>query len=604
VPILAIEEHPGASFGTAGSLHWFRYGDTIGSPTDHTVTFSSDLNVMDANGVAVTYQGRVYLTGQLTDNVVFDEHFRLYRMGLQPPDVKVTLASGGGVGPAGTHIGYISFWDDLAKEASPLSVASAAFSNAGVNQITWTGIPTTSLDDRVTHVDFWRSVDGGAIRFVTRRDLGVTTVTEAIATLALGEVAPDSFERFPKNRVCAIYHDRLFLAGDEAAPDTLYASELFFPERWGALSFKTRNGEPIVALVNVRDQLLVLCPDSSYVLTGYVEEDFSFTLSEPGLGALSQRHIATAYDNAIIPNGKSIYMYNGAWHDIMQYGHEEWRANYRLSCDVWANGFGIYDPVRNVYKWGIYLTADLLADDLYDAVQAISAARTHYWVCDITKLLPEVGGSFQQPDWTFDIRAREDSTAIVVTAPDGSCADVFTGSCDGHIRVENPDAADDDNDDYHKRMVVRTGALNMGDPGGDIEEGKTFTRGWSHMESEGYAWDCLWMGGDEQAWGLQGLLAGLTSGVGSSPEGANVRYFWKDSVAASQLLNVNNPNGFQYDYTPKTVHAHVPEKVTGRSLTYLVTSSAPLNVKWRGFGGKYGPGPATRPPNNEDDGGS
>lgn len=590
MPWLVVNQTAGINFGATGGLSWFR----ANSGTANTVTLPTGIQVIKSFGTAVTYLGRVYIIGQFNDNVMFDEHFRCSTLGLQPPDTKPTLAAGGGSGPAGTHIGYISFWDDLVGERSPLSVGSASFANSGSTQITWSNLPTTAQDSRVTHIEFWRTVDGGDIRFVTRRDLGITTLTEGIATLDLGEVAPDSFERFPRGQVCALYHDRLWVAGDEQAPDTLYGSELFTPERYGGLNFRTRNGEPIVALFPVRDQLLVLCPESSYILTGYVLDDFSFTLSEPGLGAFSQRQLATAYDNLIIPNSKSIYLYNGAWHDIMTLGHEEWRLNYQANCDAWSDGFGIYDPVRNVYKFGIYLNnTPLVAGDLYDPLTQLSS-HTHYWVAGVQKLLPELGGSFQQPDWTFDIRVREDAVAAVLAEPGGTCAQVYTGSCDGYVRKENvADDPDDDGDVWLKRMVIRTGALNMGDPGGDIEEGKTFTRGWSHTESESNAWETMWMGGDGSAWGLQKLLG--SGGVGGS--GTNVRFSWMENVAASALSYTQSNK--DYTASAKTVHAHVTERVTGRCLTYMVTGASPLGMKWRGFGGKYGPGPATRPPTTE-----
>jgi hypothetical protein len=591
---LAVEQHAGGTFGTTGSTTLYT-PESIASP--FTLTMDTDLNVIKARGTAFNYKGRCYIVGQYSDNTLIDEHFRLMRQGIVPPDTIPVLAAGGGSGPAGTHLGYVSFYDSKTDEDSPLSGASVGFSNAGATQITWTNLPTTSVDARVDKIRLWRSVDGGAIRFVTERDLGVSTVTEAVATLALGQVAADTFERFPRCRVNTAYHDRQFMAGDEANQDTLYYSALFKLERWEGGSFTTRNGEPIVALVPVQDMLLVLCPNSSYILQGYTEADFTFSLSEPELGATSQHLIQLVHGNAWIPNSKSIFLFNGSWHNVLKQGQEEWRQFHAAQCENATTGgfdlaFSVFDPVRNVYKLGMYLdNATIPGADIYGP----PASGTYYWVADVVPATLELAGSYDQPNWSFDLRARQDSSVAVLTTPGGACQGVYTGSCDGHIRKENVDGDDDDaGDTWSKRLVIRLGANYMADPGGTTEEAKHLLRLWVYAErGTTEAFEVLAMGGDEDAWRLQELLR--TGGQGG--DGINVRFFYK--ATGLTTTDTEDVGTLELTYTALGCYHLVPERVSGRAFTFLITAAAPVRLKWRGIGGTYEPGKASRPPYSE-----
>lgn len=582
MPWIAFQQGPDvvSGFGQTSAACWFRPDD----PTRYDIPQLTDIAVLAARGSGALYEGRMYVCGQYTDNVMIDEHMRLHRLGIDAPITKPTLASGGGgpiSGMVGVHLGYISFYDEITGERSSLSASSASFNNAGANAITWTNIPTTAPNPRVTHVELWRSVDGGAIRFVGRRTIGVSTATEQIATLALGEVAPDFFERFPPCKINAVYHDRHVMAGNREAPDTLYLSAMFFPERFEGLTFKTRNGEPIVGLVNVRDMLLVLCPESSYILQGYSEEDAVFSMSEPELGALGHHGIKLAHGNAIIPNSKSIYLFNGSWHNIMKDGMDEWRQAYDEAPEAFEQGFGIYDPVADVYKFGMFgaVSAENNAfSDIYNPTGLNTG--TLYYVADMRPTVPQIEGTFAPPNWSFDFRNREDLCAAVLAVPGWTRPQVVTGSVDGFLRIENQGFGDDDEDTYGNRFTIITKGYNMDDPGGGPEDGKTLRRLWSYVESETSDWLFKAIGGDEHAYLSMVNEDGL--------------FGFEDDVDGS--LASYNDGSLEGPYTPKTVHIHPVEKVSGRAFFFMVSVPSPSAVVFRGLGGTYGPGPITRPP--------
>ncbi len=590
MPWIVFTEEADSSFGHLGEAIWFRPDEDEGTE----IPQPSDIQILAVKGSGVLYGGRLYVVNQYTDNILIDEHMRMHRMGIDAPTGVPVLSSGGGgpiSGLVGTHIGYVSYLDSITGERSSLSAGSVGFDNAGANIIAWAGVPTTCPNPRVDYVELWRSVDGGAIRYVGRRSLGATGITEQIPTLSLGEVAPNFFERFPPGIAVAMYHDRLALAGDEEAPDTLYLSALFFPERYEGLSFKTRNGEPIVGLINVRDMLLVLCPTSSYILQGYSEDDMVFSLSEPDLGALNHNCLALAHGNAIIANTKSIYLFNGSWHNILRTGMEEYRRLYEITPSDFHDAFGIFDPVRDVYK--LTLSGGVTIPPLLRDIPYIfnTSPSTFSWVADMRPVTPELSGSFVEPNWSFDIRMRTDWCNAVLRVPGWTDPRLVTGSEDGFIRRENVMENDEDEGDtLGKPFVVSVPAYLLDDPGGAAEDGKTLLRLWTYVKSELTDWKLLVVGGDEdlhEAFRIEPLFD---------------QYF-EDNISASLLAVTMDVGGDMKDvvYTPKTVHVHPIDTISGRAFTAQVVVAGAVDVVFRGLGFTYGPGPITRPPRSIED---
>jgi hypothetical protein len=552
-------------------------------------TVPGDLDHVGQYGSHVNYRNRLYICGQYTDNVVLDEHMRMHRLGIAPPTERPTIAAGPGTGiTASDVIGYVTFYDELTGERSSLSGGSATIALAN-KDVLWTDLPTESNDPRVTHIELWRSVDGALPRLAVRRHLGVTSVTENIATLALGEALVTTFERFPRCAYNAIYHDRHVLSGNPEHPDELYLSGIFLPERYEGLSFKTRQGEPIVGMINVRDMLLVLCPESSYILQGYSETDMVFSVSEPELGGINHFQVDLAHGNAIIANRKSTYLFNGAWHNIMLDGQMEWRAEQKADHSQFEMAYARYDPVSHRFKYRTGL-ANTLMLDIPGRPQASSNDLSLYWCADLQPVLPELAGGFAQPNWSFDVRDRGDTVMARLALPGYAKTGFYVATSLGRIYAENEeDNTNDYADAYAKRFSVRTGAVLMSNPGGDIEEGKSFSRTWVHVEAEQNAWDLYLWGGDEQAWMQQRLE--LTP---SAPVYDNAELLFKATVPASEARS--EFGGAEVFAVPQSVHAFVTEGVAGRGLTALFTAANPNRMVFRGFGGWYGPGPVTRGP--------
>jgi hypothetical protein len=176
------------------------------------------------------------------------------------------------------------------------------------------------------------------------------------------------------------------------------------------------------------------------------------------------------------------------------------------------------------------------------------------------------------------MRDRIDSAVCVLS--DGR---LVTGSNDGNVRLENQYLdADDDGDTYLKKLKIRTGLYLFGDPGGSTEDGQMFGPCWVYVTSEGTAWICDFLAGDEEAW--QQI----------TPD--NIRHFHRYTNPASALSQVVAIGASNYTQIaiPQSVHHFVPEKVTGRGLCFYMEASSPVDVRFLGLGGMRKPGSATR----------
>lgn len=570
----------GATFGNTGTMNrWRPLAGTGVTPRFVTMTLPTGVNITATRPSAVTYRNRKYFAGLATDNLLVDEFFRVSRVGIKAPTEVPTLAAAAGPGATGSAIVCFDFWDEKTNEASPLSAPSAAVTLA--NQKRTTGnLPTSSQDARVSHVRVWVSMDGAAFRLSTKRRIGVTSITEGVATLALGVAADTTFTRLPRGTINAIYHERQFVAGVFSNPDTLYCSALLKPERWESLTFRTRNGEPIIALIPARDTLLVGTPTTWYGLRGYTEEDMVLTLIAADIGAIGHAQNALVGEDAIIPSHKGIYLYNGAFHNIIKDQHDQWEFLFEEYQTLFEKAFGIYDSNESVYQLVITGLDQGPAplQDFQIPDPASVRPSTVMWVADLSSVIPEEGGGYGQPDWSFDVMDRTVESAGYLALPGGKRGNVYFGFCDGIVRVKDPADDDDDGDEYNKRIWIRTKHYDMGDPGGDESEGKEFNRWWSYVRSEGTDWVLYLKAGDEEAW------------RNLAPD--NALFWWMDSVALSAATQIIS--GDTYTLTPVSRHPHMPRRVTGHGVTAEYTANAPLNFFWNGFGGAWGPGRASR----------
>lgn len=89
---------------------------------------------------AVTYNGRTYICGGYGYNLVLDEHHRLWRQGIRPPEEVPDISGAAGTGT----LAYFTWFDELTNERSPLSKALEIGSGT---PRTWNNLPQFPPDD-------------------------------------------------------------------------------------------------------------------------------------------------------------------------------------------------------------------------------------------------------------------------------------------------------------------------------------------------------------------------------------------------------------------------------------------------------------------------
>jgi hypothetical protein len=392
------------------------------------------VSIIKERTCANLYVGDMYLAGGFTQNLRLTTGLRAWILGITAPSTPILAGSGSGniVGVSATGssgltadvIPYLSWWDDVSQETSPLSAAGPtlslvankiAFSNLPTSipeddfkivgtttasaSTTITGSGTTFLDDvrvgdkialssvpgtfslvtvvtndttltvatalgdgssqlisvrrqmRATHIRIWYSVDGGLPRVAEQRQVGCTAVTPAIETIGdLGEPFTEDFTRFPRCKYAVVYHDRLYMAGDEQNPNIIYCSLIGLPERMSTLSLKTKNGKDVVGLYVVKDELLVGTGFSHDRIQGYTEDDISIDTVEPELGLTCHFGVQIIHGNAFVPTqfgpylctGSSFFPLNGDIRTV-------WTKDYENRPQAYEDTFSFHDPVRHVY---------------------------------------------------------------------------------------------------------------------------------------------------------------------------------------------------------------------------------------------------------------
>lgn len=573
----------GTSTASAGKLYLARpTAPTITALQFRQVTLPTGVNCVSTRGSSVSYGSRWYTTGTATENLLVDEYYRCHRQGIQPPVEIPVIAAGAGTGRTGSCIPYISFYDAKTEERSSLSGGGVAVSLTNQNAA-WSNLPTTCQDTRVTDLEYWVSVDGETPRLIMRRQLGRTTATEGVATLALGEAFTDTFERMPRGSVNAIYHDRQAVAGNAIEPDVIYLSSPFKPERYGQLSFKTRNGEKVVGLVATRSVLLVLCPRTAYALRGWDESDMTLEPLDGDFGLISHQLLQMNNGSVYGVDAQGPWLYNGGFHRIGNDFSTMWKESYRSDPASFNNAFSVQDPNEETYSilMAGLATAFGVGPSLgLESTPAVSPG-TLGWVAQYGACTPELSGSMSQPEWMFDTTGRATYSAALLALPGATRADVYWGGADGYIRKRDPADFTDDSDTEGKTMIIRTGANTFADPGGDRQSGWSFGEQWSYIDRESAtAFTVIFRAGDEE------LMS-----EGSSVRAAdNTSIWWKDSITNAQLVDTS------WTYSRKTVHVHNLARVTGRTLTQQVVIPNAINARYSGFGGFRIPGKASRPP--------
>jgi hypothetical protein len=501
------------------------------------------------------YKKRVYICGQFDSNLVWTELGTLRKNGINSISTAPSAVLGTSTGITATSILYKYSVAEISGSTvlheSDLSSASSIIPAASNQSINISGLPTGGADARVTHKRLYRSDNGGDYRFVANIILATSTYTDTTPTLSLGAVAPVNHGVASYAKFVEIYHDRAWYAGITDNPQRIFYSEIGKPEAVGALSYiDTRDGEAVTGLKRVGNQLVVACAQTMYDIQGFTESDFQMSKLSPSVGCISHHSMVNIDEILWFASEIGVYLYDGSFKYMMEDLRDYWRDDYSSNVTTYQDCTAIDDRYYNGYLLLIPKSSAFYYFGYYPPV----------W-------------RGEQPYWMFDTETREVKSLGVLTPSAGAYRfDQYKGGDDGHLRQINVISnANDDSDAGNKALIIQTGALLFGEPGGGEQEGKSFNKLWTYVESENNAWTLNVLGGDED--------------VVNAHTPDNSTYFWKDSISASAAAST----------TAKSVHYHKPERVSGRALCLKITADTPRAMKYRGFGGTFVPGPATRP---------
>lgn len=474
---------------------------------------------------------------------------------------------------------------------------------------------------RATHCELWLSIAGGLPQLVMRVPIGTTSVVESTAVASLGESFIGSFERFPRCSMNVIWNDRQLMAGDPDNPDTVYMSELFFPERWAGLSFRTRDGAPVTGILPLRDYCLIFSRDRTYMLQGFTEADFSFQLIEQSLGSIGHRCNAVVHGSAYVWTEKGPYMYNGSWHPLSPDNiftvppvAQNTAGKVRAMVDPDSNTFTLISPQSATVK-----SVDLLDRYLrWNGLVTGYTEITRMLVFDYTTVQPEAGGSFIPARLSIDYQQVQQLTSSASGLVEADYLNHYLVNKWGVGAVyllsqstEVTSGLDDEPSFYvfpYRRMnaaptyggvvdgvdthvvgapdfVVVLGHYYFDDIGGSHMEGKTFKRLWFDIRSYFAGATLTAFPGDDDALELFHGWQTFTTGVAHAntpltPFTFPIHMIEMDATA---------------DPSVGPILRVVPEGLSGRGLSFIIRAPwLGAGASFRGFGGAYIEGPASR----------
>ena len=532
--------------------------------------------------VIVKWRGDIYVAGPYTRAIVRPGLDGTWvAAGIKAPDIQLAVVPGSGSGgSSGAALAYITF---VHKAGAAVLAESDRSNIVDVGALTgqgraWSNIATAG-DLRVTHVRGYVSMNGADYGMAWESQIGISTVEENIPTNRLSIRGADHFTRLPPPTGIHYVHsfsNRLWYARTSEHPYRLWFTPAGQPEYVSRTSFRdTKELETITAIWKGRNELLVFCEDSCYKarVFGAGAEDVVLEKLDSDVGCLTQHGIQEVHNRVWFPARDGFWVYDGSFFYLMKDIYPLWNADFKANEADFRNGWTVHD--RNL-KYVMFCTgrATPVAFENTGLVAGTIRYAAYYGDWERSML-----GQEPQPDWGLDLLSRKESTAY--TTPTG---EVFYASCDGKIRRQDSTDENDDGDTLSKKLIIRPGHQLFFEPGDDVLGGKEIKQHWHYVESETNGWTLYLLGGDEDAWNQ------------IRPD--NVNYWWKADVPASLLQEQRQvPEGgtlFDLTYCAKGVHFFEPERVAGRGFTFEVQASSPLGMKYRGFGGLWGPGHATR----------
>lgn len=607
-----IDPAGGRTFGIEAKA-WHRRPNFIpDSEPFYEIAVPDDMAGVDEIPTDFEHEGVRYITGGWTQNALVTRDLALWSLGIEPPP-QIPSVAAQGTGITAEVICYWSFADDATNERSPLSAGSTLnLANQGVR---WSNFPT-SVNPRVTHLELWRSVDGSLPRLVLRRQIGVTgNIDENVDAGDLGEAFTEDFSKFPRCRVNAFYHNRQYMAGYERDRTVIYASLIDFPERMSSIDLRTKNGEPVVGLDVVNDYLLVFCPFSIYVVTGFTEDDIQLQVLKTDVGLISPNaktlvqgnlHFYT-HQGPYVTDGSSVFFIG---RDIQPRYVQEFRIGVtQESLKLLSSAASLrrYERAWLVNNVNAYCTL-LYVEGHTDTDGLFTFWAAHYEIAG-----PTADGGYTQPLWSYDTSIIDYTCGGILRVPGSRQQELFYGSTfsntgayllrqnvftvyDQTTLQANPAPVDHDN------MLLRFAAEFHEDVGGDIAHGKRFTDLDLYLTS----WNAdltgqdaftggftvrLWTGGTYaglQAVALNYALGGDTDVISFDPS------FERSVTTEPVTQNVDWPVA----NVPRTVVGQQPQSEWHFKLARAVGDAAALELECRdrfcffsgyGVGWKIGP---------------
>jgi len=461
---------------------------------------------------------------------------------------------------------------------------------------------------RATHCETWLSVAGGLPRLVMRVPIGMTSLVESIATADLGESFIGSFERFPRCSMNVVWNDRQIMAGDPDNPDTVYMSDLFYPERYAGLNFRTRDGAPVTGILALRDYCLIFSRDKTYMLQGYTQDDFSFSMVEQSLGSIGHNCNAVVHGSGYVWTEKGPYMYNGSWHPLSP--DNLFAPPIPSQSTAINRSRAVVDPDSNTF---------ILVPDgvqLKDRYLGTYPSATHLLVFDYTTVQPETGGSFSTARFSLDTQdvdvtnsdglvygqylyhylsdkwglgnlysmSYSQARAVELGLSEQSFFIFQHNRMNDHRIVEINDSAVISTFVTHPNFEVWLGHYYFDDPGGSVMEGKTFKRLWMDARTYLTGATLTLYPGDDDALEMQAGTVQLTTPGIFLPSGISFNI-------PEHLIGI----GADGEGAVGPVLKFTLDRVSGRGLS-LVFKAPGLGAgaSFRGFGGAFIEGPATR----------
>jgi hypothetical protein len=325
---------------------------------------------MNRPPVNILFQRNIIIVGQFSRPLIRYRVLgsRFYAMGLRAPGIVPTLAVGTSTGgSSGINRGRITFGfrsgPYLLAESNPGGITADLMSNG--EGFVWSGLPTTSPDVKANVIRGYRAVDGNQYRFAWERQLGATTVTENVRTLALGAMLSTRRGVPPYTMYAAKYHDRIYYFGDPLFPYRVWYSEINEPESVHPENFLDTQGREAVtagAPYGGGDTLAIFGRSTIYDIQGYagagsLNPDLNMRRIDGSVGCLQNATLANIHERLWFEAEQGVCMYDGAVHFMMKNLRDYWRDNYAANVAAYETAFGGDDRKTNVYKLCIPLPA-------------------------------------------------------------------------------------------------------------------------------------------------------------------------------------------------------------------------------------------------------